>query len=854
MAAKRRTTSPRREAPARRGLLGEGLAVLVMACAVLLVLSLVSHDNSDPVPWPFGRWNGDEPHNIAGIVGALLSEGLYQVFGWAAWTAPPLLFLVGWRAFFGRASRTFAGGLGSLLILVSVTASLDLALGESGPVPAHRAGGLVGAFAGRALAGLFNRWGGLVVAVALAIAGAVVVGRSSVVDAARGIAARLGRLAQSAWLAFVRHREARRREHQRAEIERRQRERQERAAVAHQAVEPFAEPRGAAPIPVLPETAPAPPERPAPPVPAVAGAGATPGEPQKTARRASKTTPATDKDTKTGADQPQFDFVEALSQYTPPPLSLLNPPQHESRIDEKEMVETARLLTEKCREFDVNGQVIAIQPGPVVTVYEFKPDAGVKYSRIVTLADDLCLAIKAESIRIDRLAGKSTVGIEVPNRSREVISLRELIGSERFQRAPAALSLALGKEINGEPYYADLAKMPHLLIAGSTGSGKSVCLNSILTSILYKASPDEVKFVMIDPKRLELGVYENIPHLLTPLVTDTKKAGNALRWAVVEMERRYKQLAEAGVRSIDQYNVAMKRAIGRLGNASGAAPGGAATGVTSATDGGAPAQAGAAAAPDAAAGTGPATGEGGVPERRHFLPGEKPAILPYIVILIDELADLMMTTGREVEEAITRLAQMARAVGIHLILSTQRPSVDIITGVIKANFPCRIAMRVSSKVDSRTILDANGAEHLLGHGDMLFVPPGSSRLIRLHGPLVTEIEATRIVTFLKKQGKPLYDESVTREEGQAEGGGAAAGDEEVDPAYEQAVRMAVQMGQISVSHIQRRLKLGYARAARLVDMMEQNGIVGPADGAKPREVLVEPEFLERLNQMREERG
>jgi S-DNA-T family DNA segregation ATPase FtsK/SpoIIIE len=241
-------------------------------------------------------------------------------------------------------------------------------------------------------------------------------------------------------------------------------------------------------------------------------------------------------------------------------------------------------------------------------------------------------------------------------------------------------------------------------------------------------------------------------------------------------------------------------------------------------------------------------------ERRHFLPGEKPAILPYIVILIDELADLMMTTGREVEEAITRLAQMARAVGIHLILSTQRPSVDIITGVIKANFPCRIAMRVSSKVDSRTILDANGAEHLLGHGDMLFVPPGSSRLIRLHGPLVTEIEATRIVTFLKKQGRPQYDESVTREETEGPGGTSEGGDVEVDPAYEQAVRMAVQAGQISVSHIQRRLKLGYARAARLVDMMEQNGIVGPADGAKPREVLVEPEFLERLNQMREERG
>jgi len=846
MAAKRRKTSPRRETRASRGLLAEGLAVLVMACAVLLVLSLASHNNSDPVPWPFGRWNGEEPRNIAGIVGAFLSEALYQVFGWAAWTAPPLLFLIGWRIFFRRASRLFAGGLGSVLILVSLTASLDLALGEHGPVPAHRAGGLVGALAGRALAGLFNRWGGLVVAVALALTGIVVVGRASVVDAARGLASRLFRLGQSAWLAFVRHREARRRERQRDEIEQRQRLRQEKATAGALAHEPVAEPKGAVSIAVLPETPDALAERTGLTSPAAAGVR-TAGDPLRTARRAAKTTQSSEKEVKPAGEQPQFDFVEALPHFTPPPLSLLNPPKHEGQVDEKEMVETARLLTEKCREFDVNGQVIAIQPGPVVTVYEFKPDAGVKYSRIVTLADDLCLAIKAESIRIDRLAGKSTVGIEVPNRTREVISLRELLGSERFQRAPAALTLALGKEINGEPYYADLAKMPHLLIAGSTGSGKSVCLNTILTSILYKASPDEVKFVMIDPKRLELGVYENIPHLLTPLVTDTKKAGNALRWAVLEMERRYKQLAEAGVRSIDQYNQAMKRAMARLGGESPEAAGRGGVALASEVEGAA--VAGAPTAADAVPGaTGAAT------ERRHFLPGEKPAILPYIVILIDELADLMMTTGREVEEAITRLAQMARAVGIHLILSTQRPSVDIITGVIKANFPCRIAMRVSSKVDSRTILDANGAEHLLGHGDMLFVPPGSARLVRLHGPLVTEIEATRIVTFLKKQAKPQYDESVTREENQSEGGAAGGGDTEVDPAYDQAVRLAVQAGQISVSHIQRRLKLGYARAARLVDMMEQNGIVGPADGARPRDVLVEPDFLERLNQMHEERG
>ncbi|HUD71618.1 MAG TPA: DNA translocase FtsK 4TM domain-containing protein, partial [Dongiaceae bacterium] len=526
--AKRRRNTPRRDAPATRGLVAEGAAVLVMASALLLVLSLVSHQNSDPVPWPFGRWNGESVANVAGIVGAFLSEALFQTFGWAAWTTPILMFLVGWRLFFRKPSRLLAGGLGSALILVSLTAALDLALGDGGPQSAHRAGGWVGYLAGRALASPFNRWGGLVVAVALAVSGVVMVGRASVVEAMRAFVARLGRWTQSAWLAFVRHREARRRDRQREEMARRQRERQERMVRGD--AEAHVEPKGAAPIPLLSD---GPDEPPAIGPAAAETPAAKPSAPLKTARRAAKTAP-TATDAAVTAPQPEFDFVESLSHFTPPPLSLLNPPQRAGEVDEKELVETARLLTEKCREFEVNGQVIAIQPGPVVTVFEFKPDAGIKYSRIVSLADDLCLAIKAESIRIDRLAGKSTVGIEVPNRTRETIWLRELLGSERFQRSTAPLTLALGKEINGEPHFADLAKMPHLLIAGSTGSGKSVCLNTILTSILYKSSPDEVKFIMIDPKRLELGVYENIPHLLTPLVVDTKKAGNALRWAVVE--------------------------------------------------------------------------------------------------------------------------------------------------------------------------------------------------------------------------------------------------------------------------------------------------------------------------------
>ena len=380
-------------------------------------------------------------------------------------------------------------------------------------------------------------------------------------------------------------------------------------------------------------------------------------------------------------------------------------------------MDSARQLEEKCREFAVEGQVVQIHPGPVVTTFEFKPDAGVKYSKVTGLADDLCLAMQAESVLIDRIPGKSTVGIQIPNPNREAISLRELLESDAYQRSTSKLTLALGKTIHGEPYMADLATMPHLLIAGSTGTGKSVGLNAMLTSILYRATPDDVRMIMIDPKRLELGMYEDIPHLMTPVVVDPKKAANALRWAVREMEERYKTLAADGVRNIEQYNRNVRTAL---------------------------------------------IEEGGRQDRR-----ERPKPLPFIVVVIDELADLMMVAGNEVEESICRLAQMARAVGIHLILATQRPSVDVITGLIKANLPSRISFRVSSKIDSRTILDSNGAEQLLGKGDMLFLPPASSRCIRLHGPYISEQESARLASFLRKQGKPVYDETITAEDEKA---------------------------------------------------------------------------------------
>jgi S-DNA-T family DNA segregation ATPase FtsK/SpoIIIE len=481
--------------------------------------------------------------------------------------------------------------------------------------------------------------------------------------------------------------------------------------------------------------------------------------------------------------------------YTFPPMALLDAPKTERKIDERELMEGARLLEDKSREFSVEGSVVQIHPGPVVTTYEFKPDAGVKYSKITGLADDLCLAMQAESVLIDRIPGKSTVGIQIPNPNREQISMRELLESDAYRRSQSKLTLAMGKTIHGEPFVADLATMPHLLIAGSTGTGKSVSVNAMLSSVLFRATPEDVRLIMVDPKRLELGMYEDIPHLLTPVVVDPKQAANALRWAVREMEERYKTLAAVGVRNIEQYNRNLKLAQGEN--------------------------------------NGPVLDDNGIEV--------KP--LPFIIVLIDELADLMMIAGNEVEESIARLAQMARAVGIHLILATQRPSVDVITGLIKANLPARVSFRVSSKIDSRTILDGNGAEQLLGKGDMLFLPPASSRYVRLHGPYISEQETARLASFLRKQGKPTYDETITADEKQT--GGDL--DFEKDDLYDEAARIVVSSGQASISYLQRRLRIGFSRAARLVDMMEAEGLVSAAAGGKAREVLVKKDYFEEVD-------
>ena len=484
-----------------------------------------------------------------------------------------------------------------------------------------------------------------------------------------------------------------------------------------------------------------------------------------------------------------------------PSPDLLRPAPRIEKIEEDELKDCARAIELKCLEFDVGGRVTQINPGPVVTTYEFKPEAGIKYSRITGLADDLCLALKAESILIERIPGKSTVGIEVPNTHRQVIALREQIESPEFVNSPSKLTLALGKDLIGRNRVSDLSQMPHLLIAGSTGTGKSVFLNSLILSVLFKATPDEVKLVLVDPKRLELGLYQDIPHLLAPVVTDPKVASNVLRNATREMETRLKLLAARGVRNIDQYNRTFQKgqSLSLFEN----------------------------------------------DESSEHRP------LPYIVIFIDELADLMMVDTTNVEESITRLAQMARAVGIHLILATQRPSVDVITGLIKANFPARISFRVASKVDSRTILDANGAESLLGRGDMLYLPAGSARLNRMHGPFVTEDEITSVCDHWRSQAKAVYNERLLeapREDSATAAEGDPSAEDINDDLYQEAVRVVCEAGRASTSTLQRRLRIGYGRAARLIDIMEKDGIVGPADGTKPREVLKAKDWIREIDQ------
>ncbi len=482
--------------------------------------------------------------------------------------------------------------------------------------------------------------------------------------------------------------------------------------------------------------------------------------------------------------QQVFESMRTPAGFQLPSVEFLKDPEtFVDAVDHENLKYMSKLLEQKLEDFGVMGKVVTVLPGPVITRFELEPAPGVKINRVVNLADDLALALRAMSIRIIApIPGKAVIGIEVPNAKRETVLIKEVIASSVFERSKSKLTLAMGKDIVGNPVVSDLDTMPHLLIAGATGTGKSVALNTMICSLLYKAIPDEVKLIMIDPKRIELSVYDGIPHLITPVVTDMKKATNALFWAVREMERRYRLLSENRVRNIKQYNNKIGKGLAEKGAA-----------------------------------------------EESF-----PEVLPYVVIIIDELADLMMVASRDVEVGLTRLAQMARAAGIHLILATQRPSVDILTGVIKANFPTRLSFQVSSKTDSRTIIDANGAEALLGNGDMLFLPPGTAKLERIHGAYISEEELSKITEFLKAQKPPEYDHEILHA---PDSENEDSGEKEYDERYDEAVALVTKTGQASISMIQRHLRIGYNRAARIVEIMEQEGVVGPSDGVKPREVL-----------------
>jgi len=558
-----------------------------------------------------------------------------------------------------------------------------------------------------------------------------------------------------------------------------------------------------------------------------------PDSPEKAKKRLKKVKigrPHAEKPKPAPMNQGALPFLRGSGKITLPSLSLLEepPPKRKKSTDDESLRLKSQQLENKLRDYGVQGQVVAVHPGPVVTMYEFQPAAGIKLSKISSLSDDLALAMSAMSVRIVApIPGKAVVGIEIPNIEREGVNFKELLLSSTFQKSKSALPLALGKEIDGVPMVADLAKMPHLLIAGSTGSGKSVGINCLICSILFKAMPDQVKFIMVDPKRLELSVYNHIPHLLLPVVTNPKRAAAALRWAVEEMERRYSLMSKSGTRNVASYNRFVEKELAKRNQTSRPEP------EFDETE------------PGFEGGAG-STGEG---TSDAELPLEK---FPYIIIIIDELADLMMVASKEVEESITRLAQMARAAGIHLILATQRPSVDVITGLIKANFPARIPFRVSSRIDSRTILDSSGAEHLLGNGDMLLLSPGGSVFTRLHGAFISDEEIKDLTDYLRSQGAPEYQDDMLKKheealakvkaKGNSRNGATAEDgeDEAYDELYDQAVAFVASLKGASASMIQRKFRIGYNRAARIIETMEREGIVGPSEGSKPRKILIQP--------------
>ena len=738
-----------------------GSVAVVAAC--FAVLSLVSYN---PLDQSFNVPSGSrDPANQGGPVGAYLADLLLQGLGLTAYLLPVILALVSCRLFRRQPRRLgFLKVVGygmfcwGLTILVSLAYEADVA---------SESGGVLGGFSREFLTDLFGYGGTCVILLFLLLMAVMLMSQTSMLTwwshltgTRKQLRSALDATTASVWRTRVERRPP-------ANVKKDRREFQ-------------------APAIVLDEEIPA---------------------PEETAKGRRKKGKA-----KTKPESEQFVFPELTGGYTLPSVAFLDsPPEEKASIDKGTLEANSLLLQRKLQDFGIEGEVLAVRPGPVITVYEFRPAPGVMVRRIVGVADDLAMALSALSIRIlAPIPGESVVGIEVPNTRREKVFLREILEDPVYTSSDSSVSLALGKDISGAPFATDLARMPHLLVAGATGTGKSVSLNSMILSILYKATPDDVRFIMIDPKMLELTPYEGLPHLLTPVVTDPKEARAALFWAVEEMDRRYRLMRDKRARNIDNYNRILEREPPPEKPAD--------------RDG-----------EDAANASAEGLAVGGRLDGSEALEHRR---MPRVVILIDELADLMMSVGRDIEEHITRLAQKARAAGIHMVLATQRPSVDVITGLIKANFPARVSFQVTSRVDSRTILDGMGAEQLLGDGDLLFMPPGTARLIRLHGPYVSNSEIRKVTDFIKQQGRPEYRPEILEARDEANGDFGNV-DHDYDEMYDQAVAVVTETRQASISMVQRRLRVGYNRAARMIEKMERDGVVGPADGARPREVLAQ---------------
>ncbi|MDI6699456.1 MAG: DNA translocase FtsK 4TM domain-containing protein [Candidatus Saccharicenans sp.] len=746
--------------------LAEVISIILIFLAAFSLLSIFTYNPADPT-WASTSPPGHRVQNFGGRLGAGLAESLLQFFGLLALILPLAMGYLGIRSLFpGQSSRLLRRSLGGLLYFLVLSPLLNLLL-ERAPWQGKDfpAGGLLGELVSNFFIRYLNHTGSFILLLCLLALLLIFTTRWSLAGTIDFITRLFRSTTDRVIIRINQYQRERRQEKLKKKLAEKQ-ARQQLAASRTAAAEKEKIPEG----PVREHR---PVEEP---------------RPQKQAEKSS----AARKKEEPAGEKMLLPDLRKSGDYRFPPFSLLDPGKPTEKIDRDELFEKKRRIEEKLLEFKVSGEVREYHPGPVITTYEYFPDAGIKVSQVASLSEELSLALEAEAVRIQRIPGKSSLGIEIPNNKREIIKLRDIIQSEKFQNSASKLTFALGKTVHGDVYITDLAIMPHLLIAGATGTGKSVALNALIASLLYKATPDEVKLILIDPKRLEFTLYDGIPHLLSPVVNDSKKAGIILMDAVKKMEERLRQLGQMKVRNIEQYNQQVRTLLEQK------------------------------------------KGKLSEEEREKLKP------LPYIVIIIDELAELMMTSPQDVEYCIGRLAQLARAVGIHLVMATQRPSIDVITGTIKNNFNSRIAFKVPSKIDSRVIIDTVGAEKLLGLGDMLFMPPNYPRIIRLHCAYVSIPEVQRLVKFVRDQGQPEFDDRIMQILKRT-GDLTLEGDlGEKDELFDRAVELVLATGQASASYLQRKLKLGYARASRIIDQMEQEGIIGPSEGAKPREILVDP--------------